>query len=405
MSKSLNNLNSKKYRIAINGFGRIGRCLLRLFLENYEKPIWENIEIIAVNGPNLTPENAAHFLKYDSTHGVLPFNITFNHENSSIKAEISASQEIFADSEAIKTINSLKNEIATLKTINYNDYIAKIDAITEKLSQNSAQNTIDIQILSERDPTKINWHALDIDLVIETSGKFTSHKEASIHLQQGAKHVIIGSPAHEADFTCILGVNESALNPEKHRIISLGSCTTNCLAPLLRIMHDAFTIKYGVATTIHAYTNDQNLLDASHKDLRRSRAAAQSIIPSATGLNSALSKVLPELADRIQGSAFRVPVANVSIVDFSFTSEKKMDHSLINTEIKNFANKNSKILKISDLPLVSVDFNHSSYSCIYDASLTQIITPTAARISAWYDNEWGFSNRLLDLAAKIGASN
>lgn len=323
-------------RVAINGFGRIGRLFFRAC---YGYP---DIEIIAIN--DLTDAyTLVHLLKYDSVHGKF---------KTSVKA--------------------LQNSII----------------IDDR----------EIQVFAETSPERLPWQDLKIDVVIESTGRFTDRAGAEKHLQAGAKWVIITAPAKEEDITVVMGVNHHLLDPVQHKIISNASCTTNCLAPVAKVLHESFGIERGFATTIHAYTNDQRILDLPHKDLRRARAAAVSMIPTTTGAAKAVGKVLPELKGKLDGLAVRVPTPNVSMVDFVVQLNKDVTESDINEALKKASEKELRgILHYIEEPLVSVDFNGSSYSCIVDSLLTKVIESRLAKVISWYDNEYGYSCRLKDL--------
>lgn len=323
-------------RVAINGFGRIGRLFFRAC---YGYP---NIEVIAIN--DLTDAyTLAHLLKYDSVHGKF---------KTSVKA--------------------VQNSII----------------IDDK----------EIQVFAETSPERLPWQDLKIDVVIESTGRFTDRQGASKHLQAGAKWVIISAPAKEEDITVVMGVNHHLLDPSQHKIISNASCTTNCLAPIAKVLHENFGIERGFATTIHAYTNDQRILDLPHKDLRRARAAAMSMIPTTTGAAKAVGKVLPELKGKLDGLAVRVPTPNVSVVDFVVQLSKDITESDINEALKKASEEELRgILHYIEEPLVSIDFNGSPYSCIVDSLLTKVIEGRLAKVISWYDNEYGYSCRLRDL--------
>jgi len=332
-----------KIRIAINGFGRIGRLVFRAFLEKKLK----NVEIVAINDLGSIKENA-HLLKFDSTHGTL--------------------------NEKIKTDNS--GFIINNKKIN---------------------------IYSERSPEKLPWKKLNIDVVLECTGIFTSKEKAELHIKSGAKKVIISAPAKNVDATIVQGVNNKSLN-KNHKIISNGSCTTNCLAPIAMVLNKSIGILSGYMTTIHSFTGDQRTIDTLHKDLRRARTASESLIPTSTGAAKALGLVLPELEGKLDGTAIRVPTSNVSLIDLTFISRRKTTSKKINSII--LAASKTKILQgiltTNNLPLVSKDFNHNQSSSIFDLTQTQVINDNFCRILAWYDNEWGFSNRMIDTAIEIG---
>ncbi len=329
-------------KIGINGFGRIGRLVLRAILENYR----DKIEVVAINGPG-NVDSHIHLFKYDSTHGKLPFEVK-------------------------KTSNGFS-------VLNNN-----------------------INFLSEREPLKISWNKYKADIVLECTGKFKSKDQAGLHIKAGAKKVIISAPSKDSDMTVIYGVNNQNLKKD-HNIISSGSCTTNCLAPLAKVLEDNLGIEYGYMTTIHSFTSDQRLLDKVHGDLRRARAASQSLIPTSTGAATAMGQVIPSLKGKLEGVSIRVPTSNVSLVDLSFVSKKDTSIEDINKLILE-ASK-SKMLKgiltINNEPLVSIDFNHNPSSSIFDATQTNVIKKRFCKISSWYDNEWGFSNRMCDTVIQL----
>ncbi len=334
-----------KYKIAINGFGRIGRLTLRALLD---KDLG-NIEVVAIN--DLGPIDAnIHLLKYDSIHGF--FDKKFNVIDNTLKFE--------------------KNEILFLK---------------------------------ESNPEKLNWNKHNVDLVIECTGIFTKREDAEKHLQSGAKRVLISAPATNPDITVVYGINESEINDE-HKIISNGSCTTNCLAPLAFLIEKNIGIESGYMTTVHSVTGDQNTIDTFHKDLRRARNSLISMIPTSTGAARAVSEVLPNLKGKLDGSAIRVPTANVSLVDFSFMTNKKTSEDEIN-KIFLDAEKNEfrGIVQTVSAPLVSSDFNHNSNSSVVDLAETKVLNNRFCRILSWYDNEWGFSNRLVDIILELSNAN
>ncbi len=328
-------------KIGINGFGRIGR---NLFRASYKDP---ELEFIAVN--DITDaKTLAHLLKYDSVLGIL-------------EAEIKASDDAII-------INNKK-----------------------------------LKVLSEKEPDKLPWKELGVSVVIESTGKFTKRPDVLKHIEKGGTNkVIISAPATDPDITIVLGVNEKTYNPKTHHIISNASCTTNCLAPVVKVLHEAFGIEKGFMTTIHAYTMDQRVLDAPHKDLRRARAAAVSQIPTTTGAAKAVGLVLPELKGKIDGIAIRVPTANVSLVDLVALLSKKAKESEINEAFKKAAQGKLKgILEYTEEPLVSVDFMANPHSAIVDGLSTKIVDENLAKVLAWYDNEWGYSCRLRDLIKYI----
>ena len=328
-------------KVGINGFGRIGRNAFRAALGN------PDVEIIAVN--DLTDaETLAHLLKYDSVHGKL--NAEVKVENGSILV-----------------------------------------------------NGKPIKVLAEKDPAALPWGALGVQVVVESTGRFTDAAKAAAHIQAGAKKVIISAPAKGEDITIVMGVNESQYDPAKHHILSNASCTTNCLAPMAKIIHEAFGIKHGMMTTVHSYTNDQQILDLPHKDLRRARAAALSIIPTTTGAAKAVALVLPELKGKLNGFALRVPTPNVSITDLVAEMEKPVTVEEVNAALKAAAaGPLQGILEYCDEPLVSKDFNGNAHSCIVDSLSTMVVDGTQLKVIGWYDNEWGYSNRVVDLIAYIG---
>tara|TARA_A100000164_G_C21942847_1_gene791759 strand:- start:6017 stop:7021 length:1005 start_codon:yes stop_codon:yes gene_type:complete len=328
-------------KIGINGFGRIGRLILRALLENFKG----KIQVVGINDLGSVEANA-HLIKYDSTHGIL------------------------------------NNDVKT----------------TKEGFQIGDQN---IKVFAERDPANLPWGKIGADIVLECTGLFLNKETAGKHLKAGAKKVIISAPAKDVDFTIVQGVNSKKLNKE-HNIISNGSCTTNCLAPVAMVLENNFGIEYGYMTTIHSYTGDQKLLDTLHKDLRRARATEGSMIPTSTGAAKAMSLVLPSLKGKLDGTAIRVPTPNVSLIDFTLVTKKDVTADSINDAMTKAAQGELKgILGINNQPLVSKDFNHNSHSSIFDITQTQVIKSKFSRILSWYDNEWGFSNRMCDTAIQI----
>ena len=325
-------------KVGINGYGRIGRNILRAL---YESERTAEIEIVAINDLGDAKTNA-HLTQYDTAHGRFPGTVS-----------------------------------------------AEADAIIV--------NGDRIQVFAERDPGKLPWKDLGVDVVLECTGLFTSKAKAEAHLKAGAKKVVISAPGgKDVDATVVFGVNHHVLNASC-TVISNASCTTNCLAPIVKILHDAVGVERGIMTTIHAYTNDQVLTDVYHKDLRRARSATMSMIPTKTGAAAAVGLVLPELNGRLDGYAVRVPTINVSMVDLTFTAARDTSHDEIDRLMKEAADGPYKgIVNYNDKPLVSVDFNHTAVSSTYDASLTKVIDGKLVKVIAWYDNEWGFSNRMLD---------
>lgn len=321
-------------RVAINGYGRIGRCILRALFE-YKRQ--NDIEIVAINGLT-SMQSTIHLTRYDSTHGI--FSADVHMEDNMM----------IVDGHAI-------------------------------------------HVLAERDPTKLPWKELQVDVVLECTGLFTDKESAMQHIQAGAKKVLISAPGKKVDATVVYGVNHSVLK-SSDIVVSNASCTTNCLAPVVKPLHEALGIEHGLLNTVHAYTNDQVLIDSSHDDLRRARSATQSIIPTKTGAASAVGLVLPELQGKLDGFAMRVPVINVSVIDLTFTAQRETSVQEVNDLVR--AAK-SDILHINDDPLVSCDFNHNPASSIFDTTQTKVMG-TLVKVVAWYDNEWGFSNRMLDTA-------
>lgn len=327
-------------RVAINGFGRIGRMVLRAACKD------KNFEFVAIN--DLTDaKTLAHLFKYDSVHGIFP---------------------------------------------------GKVEAKDNQLIINGKA----IQILAIRNPEELPWKKEKIDLVLESTGLFTNRDKAELHLKAGAKKVIISAPATNEDITIVMGVNHHLYDSKKHNIISNASCTTNCLAPVAKVLHETFGIERGLVTTVHSYTNDQNILDLPHKDLRRARAAAMSMIPTTTGAAKAVALVLPELKGKLDGMAIRVPTPNVSVVDLVVNLKKKADVDKINAALKKASKGALKgVLGYEESPLVSIDYNGNPLSSIVDASCTKVLDGNMAKVLSWYDNECGFSNRVVDLMQLI----
>ncbi len=326
-------------RIGINGFGRIGRQVLKATLERHP----EDLEVVAVN--DLTdPETNAHLLKYDSTYGRFP---------------------------------------------------GKVEALEDGLAIDGKH----VKVVAERDPARIPWGDHGVDIVVESTGIFTDATKAAGHLEGGAKKVIISAPAKSEDLTVVLGVNDDTYDPGTHRIVSNASCTTNCIAPVAKVLHDRFNIRKGLMSTIHSYTNDQKILDQVHDDLRRSRAAAANIVPTSTGAARAVGLALPELNGRIHGLAYRVPTTTVSIVDFTAEIDGDVTAEEINDAYREAAATSLQgILDVCDEPLVSSDFRGDPHSAILDSLSTIVIGGNMVKVLAWYDNEWGYSCRVSDLA-------
>jgi glyceraldehyde 3-phosphate dehydrogenase len=332
-------------KIGINGFGRIGRCIVRAL---YERNI-KDLEVVAIN--DLTdPHTLAHLLKYDSIH-----------------REFKAAP--VSDSDRFIQIGGDK-----------------------------------VKVLAEKDPNALPWKNLGVDVVLECTGLFTDKEKAEAHIKAGAKKVLISAPAKNHDLTVVMGVNDSAYDPKKHNVLSNGSCTTNCLAPVAKVLFDNFGIKSGLMTTVHSYTNDQNVLDIPHRkgDLRRARAAAVSMIPSSTGAAKALSEVIPELKGKFDGQAIRVPTMDVSIVDLTVETEKAITKDSIHAAIKAASSGPMKgVLQYTEVPLVSSDYIGCPASSVFDATMTQVLGTNFAKVFSWYDNEWGFSNRMIDLSLLV----
>jgi len=332
-------------RVAINGFGRIGRLVLRAVLESGRK----DLEVVGIN--DLGPvETNAHLLRHDSVHGRFP------HEVKTKEGAIDAGRGW-------------------------------------------------MKVTAERDPAKLPWKELNVDVALECTGIFTAREQAAKHLEAGAKRVLISAPATNADLTVVYGVNHTKLE-KKHTVVSNASCTTNCLAPVAAVLHKAIGIEQGFMTTIHSYTGDQPVLDTLHKDLYRARAAALSMIPTTTGAAKAVGLVLPELSGKLDGTAIRVPTPNVSLIDFKFTAKQSTTVEAVNAAIVKAASESNGplngILAVNDQPLVSSDFNHDPASSTFDLKQTQVIDGRLVRVLSWYDNEWGFSNRMCDTAVAMG---
>ena len=330
-----------KIKVGINGMGRIGRMIVRSIVENN----FSNFEIKHINNRTNT-ETCSNLLKYDSIHGKFNAEVKFDQNNLII-------------------------------------------------------NNNKITFSQETDINKINWKKFDVDYVFECTGKFNSKDKLMSHLKNGAKKIIVSAPCKNADKTIVFGVNEKEIKIED-KIISAASCTTNCLAPVAYVLNENFGIDKGFMTTIHAFTSDQRILDNSHKDPRRARSAGQSIVPTSTGASKAIGEIIPSLKGKLEGVAMRVPTPNVSLIELVFLSNKEVSIETINSAFKKFIkNQNKKIIEITNEKLVSIDFNHNSASSIIDTSLTNVVGKNMGKISAWYDNEWGFSNRMCDIAEYI----
>jgi glyceraldehyde 3-phosphate dehydrogenase len=330
-------------RVAINGFGRIGRNVLRAIVEAGR----HDIEVVAVNEPFAPIETNAHLLRFDSVHGRFPGEV-------------------------------------------------KVEG--DSLSCGNGR----IKFTAVKDPTQLPWKELGVDIALECTGIFTSKEKAASHLKAGAKRVLVSAPADGADLTVVYGVNHDKLT-KHHLVVSNASCTTNCLAPLAKVLNDSIGIDRGFMTTIHAYTNDQPSLDQVHKDLYRARAAAMSMIPTSTGAAKAVGLVLPELAGKLDGVSIRVPTPNVSVIDFKFVAKRSTTKDEVNGAVKRAADQQMKgILGYTEQPNVSIDFNHDPHSSVFHMDQTKVMEGTFVRVMSWYDNEWGFSNRMADTAVAMG---
>lgn len=330
-------------RVAINGFGRIGRLVLRAAIESDQ----HDFEFVAINDLGSAEVNA-HLLRHDTVHGPLKRHVSVNADSLSV-------------------------------------------------------NGFQMRTLSELVPKRLPWKELGVDLVMECTGVFTSKCYAAVHLDAGAKRVLVSAPCTDADNTIVFGVNDNELTPE-HIVVSNASCTTNCLAPIAKVLNDAIGIDRGFMTTIHSSTGDQRIVDTFHKDVYRARAAGANLIPTTTGAAKAVGLVLPELKGKLDGTAIRVPISNVSLIDLKFDAHRETTVEEINTAICTAATNNSLkgVLQVNSAPLVSSDFNHNPASAVFDLNGTEVVDGRLCRVMAWYDNEWGFSNRMLDTAASIG---
>ncbi|MBM7554997.1 glyceraldehyde-3-phosphate dehydrogenase [Thalassobacillus pellis] len=332
----------KKTRIAINGLGRIGRMVFRKAILD------DTIEVAAINA-SYPPETLAHMIKYDSVHG---------------------------------------------------RFDAEVKAVADGLEIDGKAVTV----CSKRNPVELPWQELGIDIVIEATGKFKTKEDAGLHIKAGAKKVIITAPGKQVDATIVMGVNENTYNPEEHDVISNASCTTNCLAPVVKVLDDEFGIENGLMTTVHAFTNDQKNLDNPHKDLRRARGCTQSIIPTSTGAAKALGEVIPHLNGKLHGMALRVPTPNVSLVDLVVDLKQDVTAEIINETFRSLSERGlNGILHYSEEPLVSIDYTTSEYSSIIDGLSTMVMGDRKVKVLAWYDNEWGYSCRVVDLAKHVGS--
>ncbi len=331
-------------RFAINGFGRIGRCILRAAIQR-----GEDLEFALVNDID-TPQTLAHLLQYDSVHGVFPHPVKATGSG----LEVAGRQ---------------------------------------------------IRVTAEKDPSRLPYRELGVDVVLECTGKFKERDTAGLHLKAGAKRVLISAPAKGQDITICYGINHEKYDPQKHFLVSNASCTTNCLTPVAKVLLDAFGIEQGLMTTIHSYTNDQRILDLPHKDLRRARAAAMSMIPTTTGAAKAVAEVIPELKGKLHGLSIRVPTPNVSLVDLTANLSRAVTVDEVNQAFRKAAEGPLKgILQYDEAPTVSKDYNGNPHSAIFDALDTQVIGEKMVKVFAWYDNEWGFSNRMIDVAKMMARS-
>ncbi len=330
-------------KVGINGYGRIGRNVMRALYEGGRR---DDIQVVAINDLG-DAETNAHLTRYDSVHGRFPGDVRVEKDCLVVNGDV-------------------------------------------------------IHVLAERDPAKLPWGKLGVDLVLECTGLFNSREKAALHLQGGASKVLLSAPAKDkVDATIVYGVNHDTLDPDKHVVVSNASCTTNCLAPIAQVMHELAGIEGGIMNTVHAFTNDQNLLDVYHKDLRRARAATASMIPTSTGAAKAIGLVLPELDGKLDGFAIRVPTQNVSFVDLTLSLGREVTAEEINRAMREAADGRLKgVLAYNEAPLVSIDFNHNPHSSTYDAGFTKI-KGRLAKVCSWYDNEWGFSNRMLDTAVAM----
>ena len=332
-------------RVAINGFGRIGRLVLRAIIESRRN----DIQVVGINDLGSVKANA-HLLKYDSVHGTLQSDVTVDGESMDV-----------------------------------------------------GQGPI--KVTAERDPTKLPWKELGVDVALECTGIFTDRESAAKHLAAGARKVLISAPATDVDMTVVFGINHQGLKPE-HTVVSNASCTTNCLVPVVDVLHKAVGIEKGFMTTVHSFTGDQSTVDTLHSDLRRARAASVSMIPTSTGAARAVALVLPEMKGRLDGTAIRVPTPNVSMIDLTFIASRDTTVEEINEAMRQAASGRLKgVLGAIDAPLVSIDFNHDSHSSVFDLGQTQIVGGNFVRILSWYDNEWGFSNRMSDTAVALAATS
>src|SRR5690625_222072 len=335
-------LSMRKTRVAINGFGRIGRMVFRQAITD------DQLEVIAVNA-SYPPETLAHLIKYDSVHGIFDGEVKAFHGSLQVNG----------------------------KTVKH---------------------------VQEREPQKLPWKENDIDVVVEATGKFTTKKDAGLHLQAGAKKVVITAPGKQIDKTIVMGVNQETYEPDEDDVLSNASCTTNCLAPVVKVLDDHFNIVNGLMTTVHAFTNDQQNLDNPHKDLRRARGCTQSIIPTSTGAAKALGEVIPHLNGKLHGMALRVPTPNVSLVDLVVDVDKYVTIDMVNNAFKQAAkNELNGIIKYSEDPLVSIDYTTTDYSAIIDGLSTMVMEDNKVKVLAWYDNEWGYSRRVVDLTKFVGS--
>ena len=368
-------------RVGVNGFGRIGRNFWRAVFEQ-NRASQTDIEIVAVN--DIT-DNAtlAHLLKYDSILGTLPYTVS------------TSGDEIVVDGKGFKALAHL---------LKYDSILGRLSDDVEASSEGIKIGGSTMKVLSERDPANLPWGDLGVDVVVESTGLFTDRENAAKHLERGARKVVISAPATGPDVTVALGVNfEQAYDRDRHEVISNASCTTNCLAPVAKVLHEAVGIEHGLMTTIHAYTADQRLQDLPHKDLRRARAAAVNLVPTSTGAAKAIGLVIPELEGKLHGFAVRAPLPTGSLVDLTVEAGSQTTPEEVNQAFAQRADQGEMagILAYTDDPIVSSDIEKSPYSAIFDSELTSVVDGTLVKVVAWYDNEWGYSNRVVDLVTRL----
>ena len=391
-------------KVGINGFGRIGRNIFRVTIADTD------MDVVAVN--DITdPKTLAYLLKHDSVLGNLKESVTATADGITVDGQ---TVRVFKEKDPAKIDwQSLGVNVVVESTGLFTDAVDAKKHLHDSVLGNLKADvratadgiTVDgetVRVFKERDPAKIDWQSLGVDLVVESTGLFTDAVDAKKHLHDSVKKVIISAPAKNEDITICMGVNDKAYDSAKHHVISNASCTTNCLAPVAKVLHETFGIEGGLMTTVHSYTNDQKLLDLPHSDLRRARAAALSMIPTSTGAAKAIGLVLPALKGKLDGIAIRVPTPDVSLVDLTVTTSKPVTDTAVNEAFKAAASGPMKgILQYSEEPLVSVDFLHNSNSSIVDAQLTKCLGDRMVKVFSWYDNEWGFSCRMADLIRHV----